>query len=93
MPVATKDVVPEIAIVEFVGVTVIDCNFVAGVTINVADPDLLTSIVDVAVIVAVPPATFPLSAVATPSVTFATDGAFDCHDSRLLGIIELVPSE
>ena len=73
---------------KFGGVTVIDCNVLAGVTINVADPDLLTSIVDVAVIVTVP-AFEPL---ATPSRT-VTDWSFDFHVSRLLGIIALMPSE
>ena len=89
MPVATKGVEKPIATLSFGGATVIDSKVLAGVTINVADPDLLTSIVDVAVIVTVPADT-PL---ATPTGTVATRMLLELQPTEALGIAALVPSE
>ena len=97
MPVATKGVVPAIRMMEFVGVTVIDCNVVAGVTINVAVPDLPAVVLDAAVIVTVPaflPVATPVDKSPVPVAnTSATELSLELHVTSLLGIVELVPSE
>ena len=87
---------PSIATGEFGGVTVIDSKVVAGVTINVADPDLLTSIVDVALIVAVPadlPVATPVDAASAPVAKTVATPTVALHDTWLLGITALVLSE